>query len=170
MVEKNTTSSYSLVFFFVFSCIYHINNKNKPVKVVLKSGTKYYCINWQNWKMECRSDKNIASTLNCLKAVTSLWSFIQESVPPLFFFEVKLLFIDLAAPLYMEFLGQGSDLSRSCDLCHSFGSAGSFNPLCQARNLTCILALQRHCWSHCTTTGTPRNYFCRFSVSLRFLN
>ena len=122
MVGKNTTSSYSLVFFFVFSCIYHINNKNKPVKVVLKSGTKYYCINWQNWKMECRSDKNIVLTLNCLKAVTSLWSFIQESV--LFFFEVKLLFIDLAAPLYVEFLGQGSDLSRSCDLFRSCSNTG----------------------------------------------
>ena len=28
-------------------------------------------------------------------------------------------------PWHMEFLGQGSDLSHSCDLCHSCSNAGS---------------------------------------------
>ena len=32
----------------------------------------------------------------------------------------------------MEFAGQGSALSHSCNLHHSYGNAGSFNPLCQA--------------------------------------
>ena len=29
----------------------------------------------------------------------------------------------------MQFLGQGSDLTPSCDQCHSCGHTGSFNPL-----------------------------------------
>lgn len=36
----------------------------------------------------------------------------------------------LAAPQYVEFLGQGLDPSGSCDLCCSCGNSGSFNPLC----------------------------------------
>ena len=43
----------------------------------------------------------------------------------------------------MEFLGQGSDSSHSCHLCHSCSGARSFNPLCWARDRTCILSLQR---------------------------
>ena len=41
----------------------------------------------------------------------------------------------------MEFLSQGSDPSHSCNLCHSCGSAGSFNALCGAGNGPCLLAL-----------------------------
>lgn len=48
-----------------------------------------------------------------------------------------------ATPWHMQFLGQGSDPSRSCDLYHSFSSAGFFNPL------------QRCCQSLCTTAGNP---------------
>ena len=44
----------------------------------------------------------------------------------------------------MEFLGQGSDLSYSYNLCLSCGNAESFNPLCQVVDQTCILILQRH--------------------------
>ena len=38
----------------------------------------------------------------------------------------------------MEFLGQGSDLSHSFNLRHSCGHTGSFNPLCWARDGTCV--------------------------------
>ena len=52
---------------------------------------------------------------------------------------------------HMEFLGHGSDpIHLHC----SFGNARSFNPLCQARNQTCIL---KHC--HCATAGSPVSIF-----------
>ena len=65
----------------------------------------------------------------------------------------------LAIHKHMEFPGQGSDLSCSCDLRCSCCNAGSFNPLCQARDRTCILALQRHHQYHCTTLGTLHLHF-----------
>ena len=49
----------------------------------------------------------------------------------------------LAILKHTEFPGQESDLSYSCDLSHSRSNAVSFNPLCQARDWTCTLALQR---------------------------
>ena len=52
-------------------------------------------------------------------------------------------FFFLATPEHMEFPGQGSDPSCSCDLHHSYGNARSFNPLCQSRDQTCVLVLQR---------------------------
>ena len=60
-------------------------------------------------------------------------------------------FFFLAALQHMEFLAKGSDLSLSCS------KAGSFNPLCwgPARDWTCVLALQRCCWSWLATVGTP---------------
>ena len=39
----------------------------------------------------------------------------------------------------MEFPGQGSDLSRRCNLCHSCSNTGSFNPLCRAGAQTCMM-------------------------------
>ena len=36
-------------------------------------------------------------------------------------------------------------------------AAGSFNPLCRAWDRTCVLVLQKHCWSYCTTAGTSGN-------------
>jgi len=56
-----------------------------------------------------------------------------------------------------EVLGQGSDPSCICDLHHNCGNARSFNPLCQAGDGTCVLKLQRCCWSCCATAGTPRH-------------
>ena len=53
-------------------------------------------------------------------------------------------------------LGQGSDPSHSCSLCHSCGSAASVNPLLLAGDWTCVLALwrcpdpvapQEECWN-----------------------
>ena len=43
------------------------------------------------------------------------------------------VFCFFGCPGHMEFPSQGSDRSCSCYLCHS-NSAGSFNPLCQARD------------------------------------
>ena len=42
-----------------------------------------------------------------------------------------ILFSFLAAPQHMTFLGQGSDLSYSYDLCQSCSNAISFNTLCE---------------------------------------
>ena len=42
-----------------------------------------------------------------------------------------LFFLFLATPWPMEFLGQGSDPSHSCNLCCSYGNTRSLNPLCQ---------------------------------------
>ena len=50
----------------------------------------------------------------------------------------------LAALWHMQFLGQGSAPSSSCNLYHSCGNTRSFNRLCQARSKTRVLALQRH--------------------------
>ena len=66
----------------------------------------------------------------------------------------------------MEFLGQGSDPSHSCDLCHSYGNAGSFNPLCWAQGQTCALVLQGCRQSHCATGGTPHRSFLKTDVYL----
>ena len=73
----------------------------------------------------------------------------------LFFFSFLFFFFFSAALEHMEFPGQGSDLSHSCDLCRSCGNAGSFNPLYQAGDWTCVSAFQRHCQSCCTTAETP---------------
>ena len=76
----------------------------------------------------------------------------------LFFF---FLFLFIGCPTAHGVPGQGSDLSHNCDI------GGGLNPLCQAGDQNCILALRRHCWSHCTTAGTPRGRFqCQNSPPL----
>ena len=54
-----------------------------------------------------------------------------------------------------RFLGQGLNLSHSCDLCRSCGNTRSFNPVCPvhasgATQATAVIIL-----THCTTVGTP---------------
>ena len=72
-------------------------------------------------------------------------------------FPFLIFFFSFLATLpQMEFQSQGSDRSHCCNLCSSCSSAGSFNPLCQAKDRTCLSALQRCCWSHCATAGTPK--------------
>ena len=51
-------------------------------------------------------------------------------------------------PQHMEFPGQGSALSCSCDLYHSCGNARSFNQLCQAGDQTYMS------W-HCREAADP---------------
>ena len=66
----------------------------------------------------------------------------------------KLFFFFSAALWHMEFPDQGSNLSQSCHLHHSYGWIS--NPLCRAGDGSCVLELQRLWWSHCVTVGTPR--------------
>ena len=70
----------------------------------------------------------------------------------------------LAAPRHIEFPGQGSDLSHSCDL---HGNAGSFNPL----YCTGIEPVSWHCRDAteptATTAGTPGFGHVEFEVLLR---
>ena len=63
---------------------------------------------------------------------------------------------------------QWSDLSQSCELWLSCGNIRSYNPLCLARARTCILVLQRHCWTHWATAGTPVSQFLSQSFSSFF--
>ena len=57
---------------------------------------------------------------------------------------------------HMELRGQGSDPSCPWDLCCSCGNTRCFNPLHQAGDRTCVVALQRHRGSCRATAGTPR--------------
>ena len=90
---------------------------------------------------------------------------------------------------HMEFPGQGSDLSCSCDLCCSCGIARSFNPLCVAGGQTCVLGTAKMLlipfwlvfWSYCcvinpsTLNGVKQQLFIiisgdwKYSVLPRFL-
>ena len=62
-----------------------------------------------------------------------------------FFFFFFPFFFFLATWRHMEFLGQGSDPSCSCDLHYSCGNARCFNPLCWAGDGTSVLVPQ---WGH----------------------
>ena len=73
-------------------------------------------------------------------------------------------FVVVVATLWhMEFLGQGSDPSRSWNLYHSCGNVRSSNPLCLAGDQTCVLVLQRSRWSCCATVETPFFFLFGFS-------
>ena len=88
----------------------------------------------------------------------SLW---RLRLSPLWF----ALFVWLLLLLLLFWLPHGiwssgaRDPSRSCNLQHSFSNTRSLNPLCQARNQTYILVLQRSHQSHCPTMGTPESSF-----------
>ena len=72
------------------------------------------------------------------------------------------LFSFLAAPWHMEFPGQESNMSRSGDLHHSCGNAGSLTH-CSGPGVEPVsLLLQRHCQSHCATAELP---FLTFSYT-----
>ena len=78
----------------------------------------------------------------------------------------QIVFLFLGVPWLMEFPGQGSDPSHSCNLRYSCGNTGFFNPLGWVRNQTCILALERHHWYCCTTAGFPTpSFFTAWRVS-----
>ena len=82
------------------------------------------------------------------------------------FFFFFFFFSVLVTPRHIEFLRQVLDLSPSCNLHCSGSSAGSFKPLCQAGDWTCVQELQRHHWSRCTTAGTPYTSLSRHEKSL----
>ena len=68
----------------------------------------------------------------------------------------------LAALQHVEFLGQASNLSHSCDPSHSFdlrdscGNAGSFNPRAGGMEPESCCCRDR---SLCATPGTPQSLF-----------
>ena len=73
-------------------------------------------------------------------------------------------------PRRTGFPDQESDPSHSSHLCHSCGNAGSFNPLCWARDWTCVPALQICHQSLCTMLGTlVRCFFLWYICSLHFI-
>ena len=53
------------------------------------------------------------------------------------------------------FPSQRSDSSRSWQPMLQAWQHRILNPLCWARDQTCVPALWRHCWSHCSLVGTP---------------
>ena len=63
----------------------------------------------------------------------------------------------------MEFLGQGSDLSHSCDLHCKCGNTGLFKTLGQAGDQTCVWGMQRYWRSYSITAGTPLNSSLKLS-------
>ena len=65
----------------------------------------------------------------------------------------------LAAPWHMEFLGQGPDVSLSCNLCCGCRNAGFFDQLYWARDRTYILVLKRCHQSHCASAGIPPVFY-----------
>ena len=57
-----------------------------------------------------------------------------------------------------KFPGQGFKPNHSCDLCHSCGNAGSFNPLCCAGNQTCARKVSRP-WCRREKFSFPKGKF-----------
>ena len=62
-----------------------------------------------------------------------------------------------------KFLDQGSNLSSSCNLCHSCSNAWPFNTLCQAGDWTQASAVTQATavvfLTHCATTRTHKDFF-----------
>jgi len=85
----------------------------------------------------------------CLTSHTPSFSLLKATL--LFFFSLSFL----ASPRQIEFLGQGSDSSHSCKLCHSCGNARSLTNCARTGVRICVPVLQRHHRSCCTTVGTP---------------
>ena len=82
-----------------------------------------------------------------MQELGSTLSVCLAPAPYLFFFS---FFPFSILAVHMEFPGRRSDLS------HSWSNSRSLTY--QAMDRTCIPALQRCHWSHCTTAGTPGTY------------
>ena len=68
-------------------------------------------------------------------------SSLPSFFPPFFLFFSLSVCLSNGLPCGLgKFPGQGPNLNHSCDLCHSFGKGGSFNPLPWARARTCTSA------------------------------
>ena len=77
---------------------------------------------------------------------------------PFFFFSPS-FFLFFGHPAAYGVLGQGSDMSHSCNLSHSCGNAGSSTHFAGLGIRTCIPALLSQHWSHCATVGNPVSHF-----------
>lgn len=78
-----------------------------------------------------------------ISQLTLMWLEITKDPLLLLYLETWFFFCFLVTLWHMEFPDQGPDLSHSWDLHHRCGQVESFNPLCQARDWTGILVLQR---------------------------
>ena len=67
-----------------------------------------------------------------------------------------------------KFLGQGLNPSCTCNLCRSCDNAGSFKPLCQARDQTHTSAVTTAVGflTHCAAAGTPYIIFEEMSIQI----
>ena len=77
---------------------------------------------------------------------------MSPKIPILNFF-----FPFLAALQHIEFPGQGSNLSSSCDLCHSCSNLRCLTHCTGPGIELASLLLQRYHWSCCAIAGTPDN-------------
>ena len=79
------------------------------------------------------------------------------------FFPFFKFFFFFGCPMaYGSSLARNLNPSHSCELHYSCGNTGSFNPLCQARDQTCFLALKRCHGAHRATEGTLPFFFFFF--------
>ena len=100
-----------------------------------------FCINMTVCALKARLYKHAnPSIIKMVNTLVKMFNTLKQG--PLFFF------LFWPPPWHVEFQGQGSDPS------HSYSNARSFNPLCWARDQTCVPVLQRHHQSHCTTSET----------------
>ena len=110
---------------------------------------------WQHWILNPMNYQGIPRFL-------CIYLFILSFVILSFFFSFS--FFGCPKPYGIPGLVITSELQFRP--CHSCSSAGSFNPLCWARDQTCIPVQQRHPCSHHTTGGTPRFLLWTFNVIL----
>ena len=101
--------------------------------------------------------KELCLPLNCISCRSGLvvTNFLSLYLSGSIFISSQLFFFLSFSvhPQHMEFLGQGSDSSCSCNL-HHRNTQLIPNPLCWTRDQICIPALQR-CSPSCCTTAEP---------------
>ena len=69
-------------------------------------------------------------------------------------------FLNLLAPLqHLEFPGQEFRSEPQLWPMPQLQQQWILNPLCRTKDQTCVPALQRGCWSHCTTAGTLKGLY-----------
>lgn len=166
MKITSSPSRFPFIYLFIFSCLLIVNEMKSWVKAVLVKSL--YSLETLKWCMSQRFPSWRVTFGNSIMC-HSMKNFMERpgiwicNTDILFYF---IFFLFLATPWHMEFPGLGSHLSHSCDLCCNCGSNESLNPLCQAWDPPCVLALQSWHQSHWTTVGTPHQTFLRMLSEL----
>ena len=154
MKITSSPSRFPFIYLFIFYCLLIVNEMKSWVKAVLVKSL--YSLETLKWCMSQRFPSWRVTFGNSIMC-HSMKNFMERpgiwicNTDILFYF---IFFLFLATPWHMEFPGLGLDSSCSCDLCRSCGNTRSFNPPYQARDRTCILALQCYHGSYCCTAGT----------------